>query len=229
MRQSIVVPAIIGLVGIIVAIVLAIVFPWPTPHQVLVFRTALSLFAGGAVAAIPGLLNVRITIPGITIRATFGLAAFVIVYLINPGRLIEGEKDEMRLPIITFPTDGSTVHVSRIDGIEDDSDTEILYGFAIDGHWNRATPGLFFYVYGVPEEGGNWYCQGLIQDEKGNDPWHLRGVIKADRFPCVGFLRVIASRVGDLEELNVNKPSLEELPRFVSKSSSIKWTALLKE
>jgi hypothetical protein len=58
-------------------LVLAIAYPRPTPFQVFVFRTILSVAAAGAAALIPGFLEVEISN---WVRAGGALAVFVIVY-----------------------------------------------------------------------------------------------------------------------------------------------------
>ena len=59
----------------------------PSPFQLLVFRLVLSLAAGGLGAWIPGLIEVRVR-PWL--RAGGAMAAFVVVYLVNPPELVLG-------------------------------------------------------------------------------------------------------------------------------------------
>src|SRR2546426_10916784 len=73
-----------GVAGVIVLILLAIIFPNPTPFQYLVFRIVLALAGAGVGAMIPGILNVEI--PGI--KAGGAIAVFVVVFFWNPARLV---------------------------------------------------------------------------------------------------------------------------------------------
>lgn len=73
-----------GAVFVVVMLGIAIVIPYPTAFQLLVFRITLALAAGGVCAMLPGFLSV--TIPAY-VRAGGSLAAFVIVFFFNPATL----------------------------------------------------------------------------------------------------------------------------------------------
>lgn len=64
----------------------AVIYPEPTEYQWQVFRTLLSVAAGGFAAVLPGALGVEFTWGGITLRATLALGVWLIVYLFAPGR-----------------------------------------------------------------------------------------------------------------------------------------------
>lgn len=91
-RLDVLIPAGIGVTFLLLCILLAIIFPQATTFQVFVFRTVLALAAAGFAAAIPGLLDVSVQLPGLTIRAVGALAAFVLVYLFNPRQLLDHEQ-----------------------------------------------------------------------------------------------------------------------------------------
>ncbi len=74
-----------GMVFVIAILVLAIVFPIPSPFQYQVFRIVLSLAAAGFVSMTPGFLQVTISN---FLRAGGALAVFAIVYFYNPASLI---------------------------------------------------------------------------------------------------------------------------------------------
>jgi len=81
---DVILPAAVGVVFIFTSIIIAFVYPEPSRYQVFVFRTVLALAAAGFAAAIPGLLNVSVNLPGLTIRAAGAFASFVIVYKVKP-------------------------------------------------------------------------------------------------------------------------------------------------
>lgn len=79
-----------GVVFITVMLVLSVAVPYPTDFQLLTFRVTLALAAGGVAAMIPGFMSVEISN---YIRAGGALAAFVVVYFINPPALtVQGTK-----------------------------------------------------------------------------------------------------------------------------------------
>ena len=81
---DVILPAAVGVVFIFTSIIIAFVYPEPSRYQVFVFRTVLALAAAGFAAAIPGLLNVSVNLPGLTIRAAGAFASFVVVYRVDP-------------------------------------------------------------------------------------------------------------------------------------------------
>ena len=74
-----------GVVFVVLLIVIAIFFPYPTPFQLLVFRIVLALAAAGVAAVIPGFI--RVTVPNY-LRAGGAIAVFVVVYWFNPPSLL---------------------------------------------------------------------------------------------------------------------------------------------
>jgi hypothetical protein len=81
---DVILPAAVGIVFIYSSLIIAFVYPEPSPYQVFVFRTVLALAAAGFAAAIPGLLNISINLPGLTIleAATTLQVAIAISHLI---------------------------------------------------------------------------------------------------------------------------------------------------
>ena len=75
----------IGLILLAISIVLAITFPNPTPHQERVFRGLFGLAAACIASEIPGFLNINSKI----VSAGGALAVFVLIYLLNPPKLIQ--------------------------------------------------------------------------------------------------------------------------------------------
>ena len=76
-----------GAIFLATFLVIAIIFPNPTPFQYTIFRIILSLACAGVAAVIPGFLSVRTDNLRIVIRAGGAIAVFVIVYLLNPAQL----------------------------------------------------------------------------------------------------------------------------------------------
>jgi hypothetical protein len=77
-----------GVVFVVTMLVLAILFPNPTPFQYTVFRIVLALAAAGVAAMIPGILELEFA--G-WIRAGGALAVFVVVYFYNPASTVSRE------------------------------------------------------------------------------------------------------------------------------------------
>lgn len=92
MNWDILLLSIFGVLLIATCLGLAIKFPNPTAFQIVVFRTALALSAGGITAAIPGFLHLSLNITGVAIRAGGALAVFILIYRINPARPRPEEK-----------------------------------------------------------------------------------------------------------------------------------------
>jgi hypothetical protein len=74
-----------GIAFIVAILILAIVFPNPTPFQYTIFRIVIALAAAGFAAEVPGMLDVRIAN---WVKATGALAVFVLVFFYNPATLI---------------------------------------------------------------------------------------------------------------------------------------------
>lgn len=74
-----------GVMFLIAMLVIAILIPRPTGHQMLIFRIVASIAVAGIGAVVPGFLIVNIP-P--YVRAGGSLALFVMVYMINPPALV---------------------------------------------------------------------------------------------------------------------------------------------
>ena len=81
---DVILPAAVGVVFIFTLIIITFVDPEPSKYQAIVYQTVLALAAAGFAAAIPGLLDVSVNLPGLTIRAAGAFAGFVIVYKVEP-------------------------------------------------------------------------------------------------------------------------------------------------
>ena len=82
---DVILPAAVGVVFIFTLIIIInFVDPEPSEYQAIVYQTVLALAAAGFAAAIPGLLDVSVNLPGLTIRAAGAFASFVIVYKVKP-------------------------------------------------------------------------------------------------------------------------------------------------
>jgi hypothetical protein len=87
-----------GVCFVVVLLVLAIVFPNPTPFQYTVFRIVLALAAAGTAAMIPGFITARVST---VIRAGGALAVFVIVFFFSPAGLVKSEQEiELDEPLV---------------------------------------------------------------------------------------------------------------------------------
>lgn len=74
-----------GTVFVVVLILLAVLFPHPSPFQYMVFRVVLALATAGVAVNFPGFLEVRV--PN-WIKAGGALAVFVVVFFYNPAALV---------------------------------------------------------------------------------------------------------------------------------------------
>jgi hypothetical protein len=74
-----------GAVFVVVMLVLAVLFPEPTPFQYEVFKIVLAIAVAGVAAMIPGFLNVEV---GNVIRAGGAIAVFVIIYFFSPAQFV---------------------------------------------------------------------------------------------------------------------------------------------
>ena len=77
-----------GIVFVVVLLLIAVFIPSPTEFQLFVFRVVLALSAAAIAALVPGFLHIQSHVFRNTIRASGAVAVFVIVYLINPPRII---------------------------------------------------------------------------------------------------------------------------------------------
>ncbi len=82
--QERIVAFVFGVTFVVVLILLAVLFPNPTPFQYTTFRIILALAAGGVGAMIPGFLNISVAK---WLRAGGAIGVFAIVYFYSPARL----------------------------------------------------------------------------------------------------------------------------------------------
>lgn len=100
MDWNIISASIFGLAFLITVMTFAIKVPNPSDFQFYVFRTVLALSSGGIASTIPGFLSVNMDFTGIIIRAGGALACFVLVYKINPGKLLPTVQAEVNTTIV---------------------------------------------------------------------------------------------------------------------------------
>ena len=93
---------IFGVVFVVVLLVLAIVFPEPTPSRYTVFRVVLSVAVAGVAAFLPGFMEANI---GNRVRAGGAMAVFAVVYFVSPAGLVS------EVAVAPAPTDPYTIHV----------------------------------------------------------------------------------------------------------------------
>src|SRR5260221_10591783 len=74
-----------GVLFVVALILLAIIFPTPTPFQYTVFRVVLALAAAGIAAMIPGFVQVTVST---WLKAGGALGVFVVVFFFNPAQLV---------------------------------------------------------------------------------------------------------------------------------------------
>lgn len=80
-----------GGVFIVVILIMAILYPSPTPFQFFVFRVVLSLAAAGVGGVLSGFLHVAFgSVEKPWLRAGGALAVFAVVYLLNPAKIGSG-------------------------------------------------------------------------------------------------------------------------------------------
>ena len=108
-RPDVLIPSGAGLFFLLLSIFLAVVFPSPRDFQIFVFRTVLSLASSSFAAAIPGLLDVSVDLPGLTVRAVGALAVFLLVYFFNPARLPPSPIPDAPEPIPDAPDNNAIV------------------------------------------------------------------------------------------------------------------------
>jgi hypothetical protein len=77
-----------GVVFVVILLVIAVSIPNPTEFQFFVFRVVLALVAAAIAALVPGFLNIQSQVYRSRLRAGGAVAVFVIVYLINPPKII---------------------------------------------------------------------------------------------------------------------------------------------
>lgn len=91
---------------ILLLIILAAAIPNPSDSTFFIFRVVLAVAAAGFVAAIPGLMNIRWSEGRrLQIRASGALAAFLLIYLVNPAPLVNPHIDVGRIIWEVSPTE----------------------------------------------------------------------------------------------------------------------------
>jgi hypothetical protein len=81
-----------GVVFLVILLGIAVLIPNPTEFQIFVFRVVLSLVAAAIAALVPGFLHIQSQVYRNSIRAGGAIAVFVLVYLINPPRLVTSKE-----------------------------------------------------------------------------------------------------------------------------------------
>jgi hypothetical protein len=84
-RIDVWIPAALGASGLVTMLVLAERHPEPSAFQVRVYLVLLAVSAAAFAAIIPGLLHIKLNIPGLTLRAAGALAVFCIVFFYEPA------------------------------------------------------------------------------------------------------------------------------------------------
>lgn len=79
---------VIGVLFALIILISAIFIPSPTPTQFFIFRGVFAVSLAAIAAIIPGLLNVESRLQKFSVKATGGIAVFVLVWLINPPELV---------------------------------------------------------------------------------------------------------------------------------------------
>jgi hypothetical protein len=85
---------VLGAVFVVVLLFIAFLVPDPTTTQWFVFRVVLALAAAGIGAIIPGLIVVNVSK---IIRAGGAIAVFVVVYSVNPPKLVANDKPNVSI------------------------------------------------------------------------------------------------------------------------------------
>lgn len=102
-----------GISGVMVMLLIAFFFRYPTPFQYTVFRIVLALVGAGVGATIPGLLDVNVS--GV-VRASGAIAVFVIVYFLKPTELVAHNPLQTQQPRAVEPSPpSSTISTSAGD------------------------------------------------------------------------------------------------------------------
>lgn len=78
-----------GIVFLVTLLVIAVVITTPTDFQVFVFRTVLAIAAGAFATVMSGFLHVESKWKQLSVRAGAGLAVFLVIFAVNPPRLIQ--------------------------------------------------------------------------------------------------------------------------------------------
>jgi 8-oxo-dGTP pyrophosphatase MutT (NUDIX family) len=82
-----------GVVFVAALLILAVLFPRPTPFQHTTFRIVLALAAAGVAAMIPGVIELETSkVALLTISAGGALAVFVVVYFADPPKLTSEDR-----------------------------------------------------------------------------------------------------------------------------------------
>lgn len=74
----------LGSAGLIAMLIIAAIYPNPSDFQQRIYVVFLALSAAAFAAAIPGMLQVALSLTGIVLRAAGALAVFVLVYFNDP-------------------------------------------------------------------------------------------------------------------------------------------------
>lgn len=107
-----------GIVFLSTLLVIAVLVKTPTAFQEFVFRTVLAIAAGAFATVMSGFLHVEGKWRQISVRAGAGLAVFVLIYAVNPPKLIHryALQDGFVPPSTSRSGDGSVAMVTTSDG-----------------------------------------------------------------------------------------------------------------
>lgn len=87
-------PALVGILLLVLAVVLSFVFSHPNALQVFVIRAILALGAGGIASIIPGFFNANLGMGGkFAVTAGGALAVLLLIYAFNPPNLRDQSLD----------------------------------------------------------------------------------------------------------------------------------------
>lgn len=79
-------PGLLGIAGLIYLLRLAEQHPNPSPFQVRIYLVVLALSAAAFAALIPGLLKIKLSGPGVAIRAAGAIGIFALVFFYEPAQ-----------------------------------------------------------------------------------------------------------------------------------------------
>lgn len=80
------IPGTLGVAGLVILLVIAERNTSPSPFQLRVYLVLLAVSAAAFAAVIPGLLGIRLSAPGLAIRATGALGVFCVVFFYEPAQ-----------------------------------------------------------------------------------------------------------------------------------------------
>ena len=138
-----------GVVFLGILLGIAVLVPNPTEFQLFVFRVVLALVAAAIAALVPGFLNIQSRVLRSSIRAGGAIAVFVLVYLINPPKLVNAAPSRVMTEVKSESFKRTLRQSSGVIAIIPagyDSDVvplaTQLCGLAKDAGWSTLCPGI---------------------------------------------------------------------------------------